>query len=690
MARVCRLPLLQLFNDSGADLRDSVFDGGRSARIALITVTYNSAPVLDDFFASLNHQTSDVWDLIVIDNASSDNTVQQIQAWDGPLDTLIRNDRNLGFATATNQGIRIALEAGYGAVLIINNDVIFGPDFLEELASSPARDGTAVIAPAVRFVGQSDRYWYASGKFTWFRGAFQAKMYEQPPNESLSEWRTSFAPGCCLLIERETLNRVGLFDEQFFVYWEDVDWSYRCLLAEQPIKVVREPTLEHKVSVLTGGGTSPFGARMFHEGQIRFLRKHFPRWIVALQYPLMLAKIGLRFVMRRDRWPEMLLRLKAIIEARELAIPSQSPCVAVNLTAIGPTMVGGTVRYALSLFESMAERVASGSAKIRLEGHVRPDALQHFTPLARRYLHTVPHLKGRVARIMYERILFPARLSRRRTHAVINPIFAGPTRGASRIITVIHDLYFRNVPKLVEPRRRRYLEFVVPRAVRASDVVVTISESTAKEVRSAWPDVADRTIVVHSAGRNLPLCPPMPSEMPYVIFVGTALPHKNVEVIITAIAWLQKSGREIGLLHVGSDPEGILAEAVTRHAAARFVQRIEGASDDELAAAYKGALALVIASFAEGFCLPVLEAQALGTPVCTTPCGALREIAGKAALYFEPDQSDVLASHIASLLDNPSKREILIKDGLKNAARFDWQRTAKEIIRYAVGKNSDG
>lgn len=656
---------------------------GRSDRLALVTVTYNSGPVLADFLASLDRQTSRAWDLIVVDNASTDGSVVAVEAWEGPLYALVRNPENVGFGIATNQGMRIAMEAGYGAVVVINNDVVFDADFLARLAASPARDGKAVLAPAVRYAVEPERFWYAGGDFTWLRGAFQARMFETPPNTG-DAWPATFAPGCCLLIERATLERVGLFDEQFFVYWEDVDWAYRCMRAGQPITVLREPTLDHKVSVLTGGGASPFGARMFHEGQIRFLRKHFPKWLRATQYPLMAGKVALRLATRRDSAAEARFRMRAIADARRLPLPARPPLVAVNLTAVGPTLIGGTARYAVSLFEAMARRVAEGRVDAALEGIVQPGGEEHFSPLARRYLVRTPRLANRVARVAYERIALPGRLRRRGAAAVVNPIFTGPTSGAGRIVTVIHDLYFRMIPQLVEARRRHYLELAVPRAARASDVVVAISDNTAREIGEAWPDVAARTVTVHSAGRPLPPGPPMSAPRPYVLFVGAVLPNKNIGCIVAAVTRLQAMGRAVDLLHVGADPNGLLAAAVHEHDAHNVVRSLQGVDDMALASVYRGATALIVASVAEGFCLPVLEAQEVGTPVCTTPCGALREIAGEAALYFEPDRPDILADHIASLVDDPARRAAISHAGRANAARFDWDRTAAAMFGHAL------
>lgn len=661
----------------------------RGDRLALVTVTYNSEPVLADFLESLDQQIDRAWDLIVVDNASSDASVAMVEAWGGPVHALIRNSENVGFGVATNQGMRIALAAGYGAVVIINNDVVFDQDFLGRLAHSPMRDGTAVLAPAVRYATRPDRFWYAGGDFTWWRGAFQARMFETPPPGGDS-WPATFAPGCCLLVERATLERIGLFDEQFFVYWEDVDWAYRCLVAKQPITVLREPTLDHKVSILTGGGTSPFGARMFHEGQIRFLRKHFPKWLRATQYPLMWGKVLLRFAARRDDKAQAAFRVRAINDARRLPPSKQAPRVAVNLTAVGTVLVGGTSRYAVSLFEAMARAVDDGRVEATLQGIVQPSGTGHFSPLARRFLSPTPRLKNRVARVLYERALLPARLRRDKVAAVVNPIFAGPTSGARRVVTIIHDLYFRTVPQLVEPRRRRYLELAVPRAARASDVVIAISDNTAREVAEAWPDISDRVVTVHSAGRDLPTADPLAAPRPYILFVGAVLPNKNMDCIVAALAELRAIGHAIDLCHVGADPHGLRATAVERYAMQGAVHVLETVDDEALAAAYRGAVALTIASVAEGFCLPILEAQGLGVPVCSTKCGALPEIAGDAALYFEAGRPSELAAHVVTLLENEERRAAIIAAGYRNAGRFDWNRTAVAVLNHALATTAIG
>ena len=101
------------------------------------------------------------------------------------------------------------------------------------------------------------------------------------------------------------------------------------------------------------------------------------------------------------------------------------------------------------------------------------------------------------------------------------------------------------------------------------------------------------------------------------------------------------------------------------------------AAEDRLAALYRGALCLCVPSFAEGFCLPVLEAQTLGCPVLCSDRSATPEIAGTGALTFDPADASALAAALRRLLHEPGLRADLIARGHANARRYDWAETAR-------------
>jgi glycosyltransferase involved in cell wall biosynthesis len=344
----------------------------------------------------------------------------------------------------------------------------------------------------------------------------------------------------------------------------------------------------------------------------------------------------------------------------------------------------------VSLFEAIVELIERERPDVAIEGIVQPEAAAHFSPRAREYLSHTPRLSNRVVRVAYENVLLPRRLRQRRAEALINPIFAGPVRGARRIVTIVPDLYFRTIPHLMEPSRRRYLALAVPRMVAASNAVIAISDSTAREIRAAWPEAAARVVTVHPAARELPPAAPLTWPRPYVLCVAVVLPNKNISCIVAAIAQLNATGHAVDLLHIGADPENLLAAAIADNDAEDLVHSLGAADDEALASAYRGALALVIASLDEGFCLPVLEAQISGTPVCTTPCGALREVAGEAALFFNPDQPELLASHVQLLLQDPEYRANIAQAGRANAVRFGWQKTAAGVLAQALASVTPG
>jgi GT2 family glycosyltransferase len=277
---------------------------------ALITVTYNSAAVLPAFLASLSAQAGDGWALIAIDNASSDDSAARIESWRGPLHALVRNDENIGFARASNQGIRIAMEAGFDSVLLINNDTEFGPDFLQLLLESPHRQAAPILVPVVQDAA-SGGYWYAGGRFR-MRGGLEVVMDKAPPDDASEAWPAGFAPACCKLIDVDVFRRIGLFDEQFFVYWEDADFCLRCRDAGIPILVVRNPMLAHHASSLTGGALSPFFIDQYHRNQIKLIRKRYGRASLALQMMLVAAKIAVRRLLGRDRSSVSRARLRAV------------------------------------------------------------------------------------------------------------------------------------------------------------------------------------------------------------------------------------------------------------------------------------------------------------------------------------------------------------------------------------------
>ena len=242
--------------------------------VYVLTVLYNSAPQLPAFLAGLRTQDHAAWKLIAVDNASADNGADLLEAAGDARICVQRNSANTGFARATNQALRTAAASGADLFLLLNNDVELAPDFLSHLLQAREKLDSQVLAPRIMHADEPGVAWYAGGHLH-YEWAFQNVHEPYDPADTRTSRPVSFASGCCLLLTRGVLERVGLLDERFFVYWEDTDYCLRLNAAGIRIDYVAEPVLNHHAGASSGGQFSPGYTRLFYRSYIQLLRKHF-------------------------------------------------------------------------------------------------------------------------------------------------------------------------------------------------------------------------------------------------------------------------------------------------------------------------------------------------------------------------------------------------------------------------------
>ncbi len=243
-------------------------------RLHLVVVLYNSAEALPVFLRCLLAQTLTDWRLVAVDNASADGSATLIADLGDDRTLLLRNDRNLGFAVAANQGLREAGANGATDFVLINPDTMFEPDFLQFMLIRQQETNAAVLTPRIMRADKPQKAWYAGGHFTrdWvFWNAHEP--YDAAADAGARP--VEFASGCCLLLCRDVLERVGLLDERFFVYWEDTDFCLR--LAQQGIAItyVADLVMLHEGGASTGGEFSTGYSALYYRSYTQLLRKHF-------------------------------------------------------------------------------------------------------------------------------------------------------------------------------------------------------------------------------------------------------------------------------------------------------------------------------------------------------------------------------------------------------------------------------
>lgn len=206
---------------------------------------------------------------IVVDNASSDNSVRKIKE-EFPKLVMIENQANLGFTGGNNEGIRMALSSGADFVMLLNNDTIVHSDLVKNLLEPLDHDDVGGVVPKIYFEKgyefHKNRYkdqergkviWYAGGKMDW--GNLIGKnigVDEVDHGQFGIRMEVELATGCCFMIRSNVLENVGLFDDRYFLYYEDADFSQR--MRRAGYKIIYEPDAKvwHKNAGSSGVGSN--------------------------------------------------------------------------------------------------------------------------------------------------------------------------------------------------------------------------------------------------------------------------------------------------------------------------------------------------------------------------------------------------------------------------------------------------
>ncbi len=206
--------------------------------------------------AVINAACHDV--ILVVDNGSTDDSVAQMRAADIDVQ-IIENQQNLGYAGGNNVGIRAALAQGIDYVCILNNDVIVTPHFLVPLLQTIQADPQiGIVTPLIALASQPDEVWAGGAELNAQTGQVQ-RLNAGLVTTNLSiipAYDVQIAPGAAFLVHRSVLEQVGLLDEAYFLYYEEIDWSLRVRQAGFRIVTVPQSVVLHKVSA-TLGQTSP-------------------------------------------------------------------------------------------------------------------------------------------------------------------------------------------------------------------------------------------------------------------------------------------------------------------------------------------------------------------------------------------------------------------------------------------------
>lgn len=290
-----------------------------------------------------------------------------------------------------------------------------------------------------------------------------------------------------------------------------------------------------------------------------------------------------------------------------------------------------------------------------------------------------------------EQIFLPFHLIKERPDLVHFPYFSVPILYPGKFVITIHDLIVDHFNtgrastknKIIYKLKRFFYKIVIWRAIRRAKMIIAVSYSTKKEIIDHYRVNSKKIKVIYEGVKfskinpgSKPIIP-----FPYLLYVGNAYPHKNLEKLIEAFRILKNRFRKLKLVLVGKkDYFYQKMEKSLLVSQKRDILFFGFANDKQLANLYTYAKLFIFPSLMEGFGLPGLEAMACGCPVVCSKIPVFREVYGDAAYYFNPVNPADMAKKITAVLENKKIQENLRKNGFSQIAKYSWLKMAKETI----------
>ena len=221
--------------------------------------------------------------IILVDNGSRDNSIEKLEEnyrQSSKLE-IIRNRINEGFARGVNVGIRRALDDGAEYILLVNNDAIIDMECVTKLCKIAERsDDVGIVGPRIFYFTDNERIWQGGGYFSKLKSGIISPEKNRLAKQcaDVKEREVAFLSGCVMLVRRMVFERIGLFNEDLFIYEEDVEFCLRARTAGFRISYVPSARAWHKINNIVKDRTSSFVLYHLARSHLIMLRKSFPPW----------------------------------------------------------------------------------------------------------------------------------------------------------------------------------------------------------------------------------------------------------------------------------------------------------------------------------------------------------------------------------------------------------------------------
>lgn len=296
-------------------------------------------------------------------------------------------------------------------------------------------------------------------------------------------------------------------------------------------------------------------------------------------------------------------------------------------------------------------------------------------------------------RLGWEHLVYPLECTVKKVDLIHAMVFVIPFLNVNKSIVMIYDMGFHLYPLFHQAGKVAYFKPMIERSVRQADMILTISRRTKEEICGVLnvPEEKVRvTYLAHQHGfrpaadeqKIVDVKRRVSITKPYILFVGTIEPRKNIARLLDAFAMLHGARKRSYQLVIagrrgwGSDVDAWIAERGLKE----DVILTDVVTQDDLIALYNGCRLFVYPSLYEGFGIPILEAMACGAPVITSRDSSMAEVAGEAAVLVDPESVEEISAAMHRLLADEDVRQDFIRRGMERAKTFSWHNTAMQTL----------
>ena len=356
--------------------------------------------------------------------------------------------------------------------------------------------------------------------------------------------------------------------------------------------------------------------------------------------------------------------------------------IGVNALYLIPGNVGGTEIYLRQLLAALGRIDAANEYFVFTNLETGADLVPRQANF--QWKPQAVHARFRPARILWEQTVLPLEASRYRLNVLLNPGFTAPVLAPCPCVTVFHDMQHKRHPEYFRWFDLPFWRLLLWLAAHRSRNLIAVSEATRADMLHFYSLPAARVAVIPHGVEAEFFSLDRTHLDPYVLCVSTLHPHKNFERLIRAWARRKREYRLVitGVRGFGAQSiEALIAELRVGDS----VQLTGWVPREEIYRLYERALASIFPSTFEGFGLPVLEALAAGVPVACSDIPVLHEVAGDAALFFDPLDEGAIAASLDRIVSDAALRAQLSAAGPLRARGFTWERTAEQTLRVLCG-----